>query len=408
MSSISDRLKALGVQLGASNIEPHKPSKQPALEEILAGHSVMNHFGETFVVEAHYGSEYRHGADRLQPAARLDTLSNWVGDRRIMELEPSSFVFLDTETTGLSGGTGTYAFLIGVGRFQAGTFHLAQYFMRDPSEEPAQLYALEEFMGSSEAIITYNGKAFDIPLLKARYITHGWHSPFSSQAHLDLLHIARRLWRDRLPSRTLGNIEYQILGATRTEQDVPGWMIPQMYFDYLRSGDANPLRSVFYHNAMDVLSLAALFSHLSRMLEESIDGAHYHAVDIIALGKFFEGIGDVDKASELYRYAIDLELPESALLEAVLRLAYIHKRRDDFEKAIALWEKAAGREHVESHVELAKFFEHRLRDYKEALYWTQTAIELVNSKSGPIYEKRSWLDSLEHRKSRLLRKLGHR
>jgi len=260
-------------------------------------------------------------------------------------------------------------------------------------------------MGSSGAIVTYNGKAFDIPLLNTRYITHGWRSPFTGQSHLDLLHIARRLWRDRLPSRTLGNIEYHILGATRTEQDVPGWMIPQMYFDYLRSGDASPLRSIFYHNAMDVLSLAALFSHLSLMLEVSIDRTQYHAVDLISLGKFFEDLGDLDSAVELYRYALDLELPDSALLEAVLRLAYIHKKRDDHEKAMPLWEKAASHQHVESHVELAKLFEHRLRDYKEALYWTQTAIELVRSRPDTIYENRSWSVSLEHRKTRLMRKL---
>ncbi len=404
MSSISDRLKALGVRLGASNLATPNKTSQPALEEILDGHSVVNHFGESFVVESFYKPEYKHGVGILKPANKLDTFSKWAGDERIVNLNPSSFVFLDTETTGLSGGTGTYAFLIGVGRFQGGQFHLAQYFMRDPSEEPAQLYALEEFTASSEAIVTYNGKAFDIPLLTTRYVTQGWKSPFSNQSHLDLLHIARRLWRDRLPSRTLGNIEYQILGAARTEQDVPGWLIPQMYFDYLRSGDASPLKSVFYHNAMDILSLAALFTHVSEMLDDTIDPARYHAVDIISLGKFFEGLGDIDKAMELYMLGLDMELPEPALLEAILRLAYIHKKQENYHKAITLWEKAARHRHIESHIELAKFFEHRTRDYKEAIYWTQTAIELVQSLSSSMYETRRWLEVLEHRKNRLMHK----
>lgn len=404
MSSISDRLKALGVQLGASNVETKRTPDKPSLENILDGNSLVNHFGETFVVEAFYDADYQHGADTLKPANKLETLSIWAQDERITNLPPGAFVFLDTETTGLSGGSGTYAFLIGVGRFQEGKFRLSQYFMRDPSEEAAHLYALEEFLASSEAIVTYNGKAFDIPLLTTRYITHGWQPPFTNFSHLDLLHIARRLWRDRLPSRTLGNIEFQILGATRTEQDVPGWMIPQMYFDYIRSGDAGPLKSVFYHNAMDILSLAALFSHVTQILEDAVDITRLHAIDIIALGKFFEDIGDIDKAIDLYLSGLDMELPEAALLEAIQRLAYIHKKQESFEKAITLWEKAAKHLHIESHIELAKFYEHRMKDYKEALYWTQTAIDLVQSISGNVFFQRRWLELLEHRKKRLLTK----
>lgn len=406
MTSISDRLKALGVQIGASHISPPESPSRISLENILNGQPIANNFGETFVVEAYYGPDYRHGIELLRPAEHLTRLSEWVGDQRIIGLPSSDFVFLDTETTGLSGGTGTYAFLIGVGRYRAGGFHLAQYFMRDPTEEPAQLYALEEFIGSSEALVTYNGKAFDIPLLTTRYITHGWQSPFSNHIHLDLLHIARRLWRDRLPSRTLGNIEFRILGASRTEQDVPGWMIPQMYFDYLRSGDASPLRSVFYHNAMDILSLAALFSFLSEMLDDSTDTTRYHAIDLIALGKLFEDLGDLDRAVELYMAGLDLELPESAFLEAVTHLAFIHKKQDNAEQALPLWKIAASHRHIESHIELAKLFEHRLRDYREALYWTQTAIELVQSSPYQAYEINRWLASLEHRKRRLLHKDG--
>lgn len=407
MSSISDRLKALGVQLGANNLSAPRKSSYPALEDMLDGQLIKNRFGDSFVIEAFYGPDYKHGTNTLTPTKHLKIFSKWAGDDRIVNLDPTSFVFLDTETTGLSGGTGTYAFLIGVGRFADGKFHLAQYFMRDPSEEPAQLYALEEFTASSEAIVTYNGKAFDIPLLTTRYIAQGWKSPFADQSHLDLLHIARRLWRDRLPSRTLGNIEYQILGATRTEEDVPGWLIPQIYFDYLRSGDASPLKSVFYHNAMDILSLASLFTHVSDMLEAPIDTTHYHAVDIISLGKFFESIGDIDRAMELYLLGLDMDLPDSSLLEAILRLAYIHKKREDYAKASTLWEKAASHQHIDSHIELAKIFEHRMRNYKEALYWTQSAIELVQSLTSSTYEKNRWLGLLEHREKRLKRKQKH-
>ncbi len=190
-------------------------------------------------------------------------LAEWAREPRLAELAPADFAFLDTETTGLSGGTGTYAFLVGVARFEDEGLHLAQFFMRDPSEEPGLLAALEEFLAPCQALVTFNGKAFDAPLLLTRYLCHGWQPPFQGLAHVDLLHLARRLWRDRLPSRTLTMLEAHILGAGRSEEDIPGWLIPEMYFTYLQTGDPTPLKSVFYHNAMDVISLVALMEHMS-------------------------------------------------------------------------------------------------------------------------------------------------
>src|SRR4030067_1036414 len=139
--------------------------------------------------------------------------------------------------------------------------------MRDPFEEPAMLLALEEFLAPCKTLVTFNGKSFDAPLLTTRYTLQGWPSPMGRMAHIDLLHLARRLWRDRLPSRTLSNLEVQILGAQRSEEEIPGWMIPQMYFDFLRDGDARPMKRVFYHNEMDVLSMAALLNLVVNLLE---------------------------------------------------------------------------------------------------------------------------------------------
>ncbi len=276
MSSLSERLKSLGVKVGAQDLPAPQPRQSPphvhVLEQILSGHPLETHQGETFVVDEYYAADYQLGNSGIQLTAPLNRIAEWAGEHRISEFPPQSFAFIDTETTGLSGGTGTYAFLIGAGRFEGDAFHLAQFFIRDPSEEPAHLAALEEFLAPCDALVTFNGKAFDIPLLNTRYIAQGWRPPFKESAHVDLLHLARRLWRDRLPSRTLGNLEVQILGATRTDEDVPGWMIPSLYFDFLRSGEAQPLKSVFYHNAVDVVSMAALFNHMAGLLADPLTG----------------------------------------------------------------------------------------------------------------------------------------
>jgi uncharacterized protein YprB with RNaseH-like and TPR domain len=404
MPSLSDKLKSLGVKVGADELKPTRLRNLYTIEKVLEGHPLETPQGETYVVEARYPSDYHHGEKPIQITAPLHVIAEWAGEQRLRDFLPGSFAFLDTETTGLQGGAGTYAFLIGVGRFDGDEFHLAQFFMRDPIEEPAQLAALEEFMAPCDALVTFNGKAFDLPLLWSRYIVQGWRPPFTETAHVDLLHLARRLWRDRLPNRSLGSLEVEILGAPRTEEDVPGWMIPQLYFDYLRSGDARPLKNVFYHNAVDVVSMAALFNHMAGLLADPLGGQIDSGIDVIALGKLFESMGDLDRAVRLYVHGLEQDLPEPNLIEAIQRLALIHKRRENFPEAVALWEQAARHQHLDAHVELAKFYEHRLGDAEQALYWTESAIEVVNQPAFPDYERRQWMQDLEHRRQRLLRK----
>lgn len=420
MPTLSDKLKSLGVKVGTADIQPKTGSqasdlRQPPdnLEVVLHGRRLETHIGETFIVEQILPVGSPYGGSLLQLIAPLDAISIWVGDERLRYMPPQGFAFLDTETTGLSGGAGTYAFLIGVGKYEGDNFHLAQFFMRDPSEEPAQLAALEEFLSPCQALVSYNGKAFDIPLLVARYITHGLQIPFRDYAHVDLLHLSRRLWRDRLPSRTLGNVEAQILRAIRTEQDVPGWMIPQMYFDYLHSGDAEPMRGVFYHNAMDVISLAVLLNHTAGLVSDPLHGEIEHGVDLIALARLHEDMGNLDLASRLYSHGLhhldvqEQRMPEDVYLQGVARLAAIHKRSENLQAAIGLWEEAAQHRHIPSHIELAKAYEHRLRDYQLAIYWTRTAIELVSSPGFSRYEHKLWMAELEHRLERLMRKLDN-
>ena len=403
MPSLSDKLKSLGVRTGAGDLQrPKKRSGKP-IEQVVSGELWDTPQGEAFVVAELYPVSFQQGNTTLLGESPLDVLAAWAREPAVAELSPQSFAFLDTETTGLAGGAGTFAFMIGVGRFEGETFHLAQFFMRDPAEEGAQLAALEQFLVPCEALVTFNGKAFDVPLLNNRYILHGWPSPLNSTANLDLLHLARRLWHDRLPSRTLGNLEVEILEKERTTADVPGWMIPEMYTDYLRSGDAEPLEGIFHHNTMDILSMAALLNYMASMLAEPLVAVE-HNLDLLAIGKLHEHLGYHEKAISLYKHCLGRPLAEKPWSEVVRRLSFLFKRQENLSAAMELWRVAAKKGEIYAHVELAKVYEHQQRNFEDALEWTHEALAVVNAPGFPVFERFQWKGELEHRLERLERK----
>jgi hypothetical protein len=408
MGSLSDKLKSLGVQQGARNL-PKPPQRLPEaypIEELLSGYFQTTPHGKTFVAETSYPKGYQHGRVGLWAESSLQQIAEWIQETRLAHSQLQQLAFLDTETSGLAGGTGTYAFLIGVGRFEGEQFRLAQFFMRDPGEERAQLAALADFLRPCEALVTFNGKAFDAPLLNTRYTMNGQASPLPALAHLDLLPLARRLWRDRLPSRRLVELEQAILGAGRSEEDVPGWQIPQFYFEYLRNGDARPLRRVFYHNAMDIVAMAALLNQTSQMLAEPLGVAVEHALDLIAIGKLYEDSGQFELAVRLFNEGMNRnDLPEEHYWEIQRRLSFLHKQSNNLAAAVEMWRMAAAGRQIYAHVELAKYYEHKQRDYRQALQWTQAALDLLNRPEAPRHERLGWLADLKHRLARLQRKL---
>lgn len=411
MSSLADKLKSLGVKTGTSHLAPRPP--QPAsqsIDSVVAGSFRATPLGEVFVSENTYGEEYVHGnRSPLPPSEQtfpLSLISQWANDPRIADLPLNKFAFLDTETSGLSGGTGTYAFLVGAARFMDGKFVLQQFFMRDPAEEPAMLEGLAHFLAPCEALVTFNGKSFDAPLLVTRYSLHRIPVPFKNYAHLDLLPLARRLWRDRLPSRALKYLEEHVLAFTRSSDEVPGYEIPWLYFDYLRTGDARPLEGVFYHNAMDIVAMSALLHHVSEMTANPYDGSVQHGLDFVALGKLFDDLGHWDEAARLYERGLEFELEESDFGVAVKRLSILQKKRGDVNEAVRLWEDAAARGHIYAHIELAKHFEHKARDVNSAIKWTMSARQLTEEADLPSYVRKHWLEEIDHRLSRLERKAG--
>ncbi len=210
MAALSDKLKALGVTVGTRDLPPpaKRLSRAYPIEQVISGYFQSTRHGNVFVKETNYDPAYRHGRVGLRTEASLEIIASWAQERQLVEDRLDQFAFLDTETSGLAGGTGTYTFLVGAGRFEGSDFRLAQFFMRDPDEEPAQLAALADFLHPCKVLVTFNGKSFDAPLLNTRYTLNDLQSPLPTLAHLDLLPLARRLWRDRLPSRRLGELEF--------------------------------------------------------------------------------------------------------------------------------------------------------------------------------------------------------
>lgn len=404
--NLFEKLKLMGIR-PASEILPAEEARvdRSSIQRILEGRFIQTRQGETFLHEQFFASNFQYGIMPITIQAPLTTLSAWVREPRFLDLPIEQYAFLDTETSGLAGGTGTYAFLVGVARFVGETFRLAQFFMCDPSGEAALLEGVADFLAPCSALVTFNGKAFDAPLLCTRYKLHGIPIPFIGYAHLDLLPIARRLWRDRLPSRGLKYLEENILNVQRTTEEVPGYEIPYLYFDYLRSRNPAPIKGVFYHNAMDVIAMASLMNYMASVLNDPFSVPMEHGLDIVALARMYEELGQWDTAANLYQKGLEMALPEDNLWQAIKHLSLLQKRRGDMETALRLWKKAASEGHVYAYVELAKYYEHQRGDHGSAFRWTERAIKLVSEQDLPRYVYNHWMEELNHRLQRLSAKI---
>lgn len=405
MTSLLDKLKSLGVPIEPV-VLPAPPTAACAIEQLVPGRLEQTACGPTYLIEQHYPLTHQRGCASLRLTAPLQTIAAWLGQPDLCALPLESFCFVDAETTGLARGTGTYAFLIGLGRYHGETFQLLQFFMRDPAEEPALLSALQEALASCRVLVTFNGKTFDLPILNARWVTNGLPFSLADRIHLDLLSLARRLWRSSLPSRALHCLEEQILRQPRAKEDVPGWLIPQLYFDYLRDGDARPMLQVLEHNTIDILSMAALLSYIAELLADPLGRPGVSGLDQIEMGRLFADLGHGDLAAQLYKRALDGVLPHDARNRALEQWSWLEKRRDNLAAAIRLWQEAAVNGQIYAFIELAKVYEHRERDYAYALRWAQAAFDRINAPGYPAYERLRWADDLSRRLERLRQKLA--
>jgi uncharacterized protein YprB with RNaseH-like and TPR domain len=406
--SLADKLRSLGVQIGADKIQP-PPKVQRGIEDIVNGTFLPTPFGEVFCADIVSNIDYAHGIIPMIPRTISQHLALWnKSDPAIAYIDPSTIIFLDTETTGLSGGTGTLPFMIGLGWFSDQGFTTAQLFIRNPAEEPAQLAKLDQLLTNARAIVTYNGKSFDVPILQSRYVINGLSSPLKNLPHFDLLPLSRRLWRRRLENRSLKDIEKEILGFTRSQMEVPGWEIPIIYFNYLRTLDPTPMAGVFYHNAIDILSLAALFLFVNQVLDEPEDRTDLAPIDQLSLAIFFEDTGEIENAIAKYEQLLNFDLPDIFATELRLRYGRVLKRSGQYERAVQVLNQENGQQDIRVLIQLAKVLEHQYRDNESALQWTSLAQEKLNeiSISLPTLVYHQQKSELQKRRDRLIRKIN--
>ena len=369
------------------------------LEDLVGGEVEETERGRVLLVRRRFDAGHRHGRQPLGPASelahgRLALLARG-------ETPPGpKLLYLDTETTGLAGGTGTYAFLVGLGFFDGEVFEVRQYFMRDLDEEPALLAALDPLLRQMDGLVTYNGRAFDVPLLETRFVLGRRRWP-EAGFHLDLLPAARRLWSLRLPDCRLGTVEQHALGFAR-EDDLSGALIPAVYFEYLRRKAPGELPRIFEHNRHDILSLAALTAWVADAVGRAPVpelGAH----ELAGLGRLWEAT-DPERGAACYRMALDRGL-ESPTRERVLaRLAWREKQHARWEASRELWEAVArGARGFDPRPweEMAKIHEHRLRDFAGAHAVVTEALERARSLRAPEHV----VGALTHRLHRLTRRL---
>lgn len=350
----------------------------PDVHDLLAGTQRDCPDGRCFVAETHYPLDHLHGDAALSDLLGIsrDALALLGADARLGLLDPERMVLLDTETTGLAGGTGTFVFLIGLGYFADGAFRVEQYFLRDPSEERAMLRVLGSVLERFETVVTFNGKCFDWPLIETRHLYTRVLLRPSAPLHLDLLYPARRLFKRRVGSCALGDLESSVLRMPPRADDVPGWLIPSLYFEYLRRRDGRPLAPVFAHNRRDILSMVALAVRMARQIEEPL--AIEDPIDLYSVGRLFEDVERIERAIACYERALGLTDHALDRTDTLTRLAGAYKRLRDAERAVDLWEAMVGADvrSIYPYVELAKHLEHRRKDAARALDLTRRAVAL--------------------------------
>ena len=352
--------------------------------------------GVYWLVERRFPLASRHGAEVLatafERAIPLRQRERRPGGR--VAVHPDEAVFLDVETTGLAGGTGTLAFLVGAARRVGDDLVLKQYFVPDFPDEAAVLDALAEDLGDAP-LVTFNGRTFDAPLLATRFRLH--RIPFADRDHLDLLPPARRLWAASLDSHALSSLERRVLGVARTE-DLPGALVPAAYFAWLRDGRAAALSLAFRHNETDLVSLVTLAGVVARLVADPTSRPAAPVEDHLHTARLLLDHGDPVRAraclAAVAGAGADAPPPVRRLL------ASLQRRGGDLDAALATWSawlEAAGPFDAHPYEEIAKHLEHRVKDPVRALSVVERA--LARCPRGDPHR-----DDLERRRARLARK----
>ena len=424
MTTLSDRLRGVIRPVrsrGASSDAPgsvgsEDPTLRDAIADVLDGHWHERDGQRFLVVDRTYVPGYRHGsmvlADGLPPSDGIwPHLSLLAGAGTFAPSHPRTFapshlLFVDLETTGIAGGAGTYAFLVGCAWFAGGTFRTRQFFLSNFTAERAVLEAVGDVAATAGTVVTYNGKSFDLPLIETRFALHRLPTPFAGMPHVDMLHPARRMWREPAPATCrLVTLEQQLCGYVR-EGDVAGFEIPARYFHYVHAGDARPLAAVFEHNRLDLISLALVTARAAQLLDEGAAGART-AREALGMGRLYERGGMMPEAKSCFARATEIEDGDEELrAEALRAYALVSRRLRQYEDAAAAWRRVLGlpvcprpivREASEA---LAVHLEHRRRDLIMARDFAVRLLDVDDSVTRR--------QAAEYRLARLDRKLEFR
>jgi len=358
------------------------PREEDVLGQLLGAGVARNHFGEHLVVRNWFSTPEYFEPSQVSLELLSRTRDEPVSRKTRAALDDvSKWLFLDTETTGLSGGTGTYAFLIGLAWWDAGGLQVEQFLMRDFTDEYSLLQDLAERVKERPVLVTFNGKSFDWPVLENRFtMTRSIATP-KLAAHLDLLHPARALWRLRLGSVRLAELEKHVLDARRLGwhrgDDIESALIPQYYFDYLRGGPAQPIVGVLRHNQLDLRGLAALFCKINTMLNESAETLReWESLDLFGLSRFLQRRGDSARAHTACAHALAIGLPTDIRPKAQRELALMAKRRGEHERAAEIWAEMVANSQDEVHAceQLAIYYERRTKNIQRAMEYANLGL----------------------------------
>lgn len=407
--NLKDKLNNLDVIAGSSVVIKRSKAKISNLEKLIPGHVCEDKHGFYYKVELEHPQNKPHGQYSLTSNGEIDPkIFSLVGkDPTLASLDLSKTIFIDTETTGLAGGTGTVPFLVGIGYYTENSFQVDQYFMRDYHEERAVLNAIRERFAHFKSLVSYNGKSYDLNLLNTRYTLARIENPFADMPHLDLLHTSRRLWKRRLGDCSLGNIENKILGFERFN-DVPGFMIPGLYFDFIRSGDAKPLSRVFEHNQWDILSLAGLAIQTA-LIHQAPHKHLEHAEDLLGLARTLDDMMQYHLASRCYKKALSLKIEPDTRKEVLTQFGFSLKRTGHLRYAEKVWKHMVKNfpNVISSYEELAKYYEHHTKDLERAKAVVQYAVKRLDL-LDELYTRTHFQEDrrdLEYRLERIQRKL---
>ena len=376
--NLRDKLRAVGGTAPGRTAEPEKGTRD------------CRHFA------VYRPAEEFPGARELT----RDTLALMSEKEMPADFDPRRILYLDTETTGL-GGSGTIAFLVGLGWLTDEGFEVHQFLMRDYPEEPYLLRHIAAGLEKFDVLCTFNGTTFDVPLLESRFLMNRMDRSCLNLPHLDLLHMCRRLWKLRLGRCNLGRLEEVILGRPR-EDDIPGSEVPQRYFTYLKNGDMSLLDGVLKHNAQDIASLCVLLNHMADLYlhPEKIRFSE----DVYSMGRALERVDRTEQARRCYRLARGGRMGD--LAGSALAVSY--RRAGQREEAAQVWREMIreGRGGVMPYVELAKYEEHIRRDLPAALLLTEQAIARLSEPGfGRDETVQEMKNALQYRWQRLKRKL---